>query len=170
MADYIIVGFMGAGKTTTGQLLASVLEAEFNDIDEVIVNSIKMSIADYFAAFGEAAFREKEHNTLTDLIASPGILATGGGIIINEANRELLKETSRVVYLTAEPEVTLERIREDLVAVRPLAVEKTPAQLIELANSRKEFYAEVATWTIDTSALTPMEVVQKIIQLDSVAV
>lgn len=165
MADYILVGFMGAGKTTISQQLAVELDLEYHDVDQLITEEIKMPISRYFKTVGEEMFRQKEHQTLANLLSKPGILSTGGGIVLREDNRELLKTSQRVVYLTAKPSVIIERIRQDQTAIRPLANEKSETEITALFKSREVLYKEVATWTVDTSNLTPAEVVAEIRRL-----
>lgn len=165
MADYILVGFMGAGKTTISQQLAMELALDYHDVDQLITEEIMMSISSYFKTVGEEKFRQKEHQTLTDLLSQPGILSTGGGIVLREDNRELLKASRRVVYLTAKPSVIIQRIRQDQTSIRPLASEKSEREITALFKSREALYKEVATWTVETSNLTPAEVVTEIMRL-----
>lgn len=165
MADYILVGFMGVGKTTISQRLAMELKLPYHDVDQIITEEIKLPIASYFKTFGEEKFRQKEHQTLAHLLNQPGILSTGGGIVLRADNRDLLKTSSRVVYLTAKPRVILERIRQDKSAIRPLANEKSEAEIMTLFKNREALYTEVASWTVDTTNLTPVEVVAEIRRL-----
>lgn len=163
MKQVLLIGFMGAGKTTVGQMLAKRLEVEFVDSDEVIVSKAGMSIADYFEKKGEAAFRQLETDALKELASKPGVIATGGGIVTSEGNREVLKQIHNVVFLKADPLVSLKRIINDEQVVRPLALEKSNEEIVELSSSRLTLYEECADWVVDTSVSTPQEVCDTIL-------
>lgn len=163
MKQILLIGFMGAGKSTVGKMLANQLAVDFVDSDEVIVEKAGMTIAEYFEKNGEAAFRQLETDTLKELAAKPGIIATGGGIVTGEGNREALKEVHNVVFLKADPLVSLERIMNDDHVIRPLVLEKTSDEIVELFMGRLKFYEECADWHVDTSQLSPEEVCQAIL-------
>ena len=164
MAEMVLIGFMGAGKTTVGQALATALALDFIDLDEKIVEKLGMSIAAYFACHGEEAFRQQETLALGEALKQPGILATGGGVVISAGNRALLAEFKQVVHLAADPLVSLERIEHDTLNVRPLAVSRSEQEMVTLYEERASLYQGVAKWTIDTSCLLPHEVVAQILQ------
>ena len=97
MKGIVLIGFMGAGKTTIGRLLAERLQLAHVDFDDLIVESIGMTIQDYFDRYGEAAFREKETEILTHSLTLDQVISTGGGIILKEENRQLLQQFPKVV-------------------------------------------------------------------------
>lgn len=162
MNAIVLVGFMGAGKTTIGQLLSNTLAIPFLDFDQYLVKRLGMSVADYFAEFGEEAFRQKESLVLKEVMVKPAVLSTGGGIVLKEINRTLLKQMEQVIYLSADPETVYERIQKDDQAVRPLA-QRPKEDLIALYESRMALYQEVATFTVDTTARRPDEIVALIV-------
>ncbi|MGY3751030.1 shikimate kinase [Vagococcus acidifermentans] len=159
MKSLILIGFMGAGKTTVGKLLANTYNLPFIDMDAVIENDIGMTIDTFFEKYGEAAFRKKEQEVLADLMQQEAVIATGGGIVTSQANRTLLKSHPYVVFLKADPAVFLQRIKSDIAVKRPLASEKSDEAVRELYESRLDYYLESATVAINTDDLTPEEVV-----------
>lgn len=163
MNAIVLVGFMGAGKTTVGQLLSHALDVSFIDFDQYLVKRLGMSVADYFATFGEEAFRQQESLVLKEVMVKPAVLSTGGGIVLKELNRTRLKQMEQVIYLSADPETVYERITKDERAVRPLA-QRPKEDLIALYESRMALYQEVATFTVDTTTQTPSEIVASIIK------
>ncbi len=164
MKQVLLIGFMGAGKSTVGQMLAKQLQVDFIDSDEVIVEKAGMTIADYFEKNGEAAFRQLETDTLKELASKPGIIATGGGIVTGEGNRDALKQAHNVVFLKADPLVSLDRIMNDEHVIRPLVLEKSSEEIVDLFTGRLQLYEECADWVVDTSELTPQEVCQDILK------
>ena len=113
----ILLGFMGAGKTTIGRLL----DPNFHDLDELIVEEIGMPIADFFACEGEAAFRQIETSMLERLLGDEvDVISTGGGIVVNPRNRELLKKNPYNIYLRVDFDTLYERIKNDGGMQRPL--------------------------------------------------
>ncbi|EJA1997043.1 shikimate kinase, partial [Listeria monocytogenes] len=82
---------MGAGKTTVGNILANLADLPYIDIDEVITSEQGMSVSDIFAKYGEKEFRRLEHEKLKELATTKAVIATGGGIVLNPENREVLK-------------------------------------------------------------------------------
>lgn len=163
MKQLLLIGFMGAGKSTVGKMIAEQLGVSFVDSDEVIVEKAGMTIADYFEKNGEQSFRQLETETLKELSAKPGVVATGGGIVTGQANREALKQVKNVVFLKADPLVSLDRIMNDEHVIRPLVAEKSEDEIVELFNSRVTFYEECADWVVDTSHLNPQEVCESIL-------
>ncbi|MGX6979443.1 shikimate kinase [Vagococcus elongatus] len=163
MKSIVLIGFMGSGKTTVGQRLASELKVPFIDCDDFFVSKEKMSIADFFDRYGETAFRKKESEHLADLLHQNAVIATGGGIVMNEANRQQLAAHPCVCWLTGDFETIYQRINSDKANVRPLAEEKTPEELYQLYNMRQKLYREAADIIVDTEALSMSEIIEKII-------
>ncbi|KAF1301520.1 shikimate kinase [Enterococcus saccharolyticus] len=163
MKNIVLIGFMGAGKTTIGQLLATKLNWQQYDLDQVIVEKIGMSIADYFDKYGSEAFRNVETQVLQESHDWQGIISTGGGIILKEENRQLLQEQPYVVYLKADLEELIRRVKQDEYNVRPLADSKTADEVKEVYLPRVPLYEESASHIIDTTGKSPEEIVQEIL-------
>ena len=155
----ILVGYRGSGKTTVGRLLADRLGRPFADADDFIESGAGKSIADIFVAEGEAGFRDREAAALADLCARSGwVIATGGGAVLREANRRLLKASGFVVWLTAAPETLWERLQADptTAARRPnLTAAGGRAEVQALAAAREPLYREVADFVSIGDAPSP---------------
>lgn len=146
----ILVGLMGAGKSTIGRQLAHKLGLTFYDSDKVIEERTGVSIPTIFAIEGESGFREREEQVIAELAAMPGILlATGGGSILRESNRRHIKAGGCVIYLRATAEQLFHRIRHD--RNRPLMQTTNPLQtLSDLLKAREPLYLEVADFVVTT--------------------
>lgn len=158
----VLVGLMGAGKTTIGRRVAHVLHLPFVDADSEIVEAAGCSIADIFEIYGEEIFRDLEQRVLLRLLSDkPCVIATGGGAFINPALRAAIKAKAVSVWLKAEIDVLLERVsRRD---TRPLL--KTGdrrAILSRLMEERYPIYAE-ADIAVDSNAGTHESVVQNLL-------
>ena len=159
----ILVGLMGSGKSTIGKLLASRLSLSFVDLDEVIVKQEGSTIPDIFDTVGEVGFRKLESRYLTEMLMKnePQVIATGGGAVLSEANREMMKQSDTVVWLDADVEILAKRITGD--ANRPLLHDVNPLEKMKaLTKERNPLYAEVADLHIDTGNLSAKEAVDKI--------
>jgi len=158
----VLVGFMGTGKSTVARLLAGRLGVERIDLDEEIERDAGRAIADIFDTMGEAHFRDLESAVLGRLLASdrPFVLATGGGAVLREANREAMLRSGFVAALTAAPERIIERVSGD--ASRPLLRGDVEARVKRLMEERKTAY-DFAHVKIDTTDLTPDEVADRIL-------
>ncbi len=154
----VLVGFMGAGKTTVARLL----DPNYIDMDEVITQRIGMSIAQYFQQYGEQAFREIESEVLAELIHSDHVIATGGGVVESKENRRLLAENPTTIYLKADLETLKNRIVDDTVNVRPLFIQQKAADFEKLFEHRQALYHEVAHQVIIVDHKTPKEIVEEI--------
>lgn len=160
----VLTGFMGSGKSTVGPLVADLLGWRFVDVDDVIVAETGMSIADFFARHGEAAFRELEHGTILRLAAEKSlVLALGGGAIEHQETRERLNctEGTRLVHLEVELTTTLARCQ---------GTEGTRPVLADQANLRARYERRLPLYrsahiTIRTDGLTPEEVAEAILEL-----
>lgn len=152
----ILIGFMGAGKTT----VASLLDENFIDMDELLSERLEMPIKEYFEQYGEAAFRQKESELLKELLQSEQVISTGGGIISNAQNRELLKQNAENIYLKTDFETLYQRLEEDQEHQRPLYLNNSKSDLKNLFEQRQTWYEEVATKVIDVTTLTPKQIVE----------
>jgi shikimate kinase len=158
-----LVGLSGAGKSTVGLALADQLGRPLADTDALVASATGRSIAELFAAEGEAAFREREALALAVALAGPPcVLATGGGIVLRPSNRELLHAHAFVVWLDAPDAVILARLAEHAER-RPLLEADPAARLAALRQERTRLYADVAHLIIDTSTLSPAAVVERIV-------
>lgn len=148
----ILVGPMGAGKSTLGRHLSQILDYPFYDSDRVIEEKTGADIPWIFDMEGEAGFRRREHEVIEELTALQGIvLATGGGVVVTPENRQLLHNRGCVVYLWTPVEVQLARTRND--RNRPLLQTADPqARLEALFTERDPLYREVAHHVVSTAS------------------
>lgn len=151
-----LVGMPGGGKSTVGRLLARQLDIAYVDSDAEIEKDLGgESIKDYFAREGEASFRDLESRTIARLLDGTNsgqelILATGGGAVLREINRDRLKAHSTVVYLRSSPEELFRRLRHD--TQRPLLQVANPlAKLRELYGQRDPLYRRCAHFVLESS-------------------
>lgn len=165
MRNLILVGPMGAGKSTIGRLLAKELHLPFKDSDKEIEVRTGADIPWIFDVEGEAGFREREQAVIADLCQEDGlVLATGGGAILRPANRAALRAGGRVVYLHTSVEQQLERTARD--RNRPLLRTANPGQVLrELMAIRDPLYREIADVIIETDQRPPRMVVQEVLSL-----
>jgi len=150
MSHVFLIGFMGAGKSTVGRIVAERLERPFVDLDARIEAERGRPIPEIFENDGEAAFRELEQEALHSLAEeAPSIVACGGGVVISDANRAALKRMGHVIYLRVSAGETLARVGND--GTRPLL--SGAGGLIAataLLEARESLYTAVADATIDT--------------------
>jgi 3-dehydroquinate synthase len=166
--NIFLVGLMGSGKTTIGRSLAKKLNLRFVDADQEIESRTGASIPLIFEIEGEASFRQREADVIRDLTAQQGIvLATGGGAVLNENSRRLLRERGTVIYLRASVASIIQRTSHD--KNRPLLQTADPKAKIEaLSRERAPLYQEVAHIIIETGRPNVHSVVQNILsQLQS---
>ncbi len=149
-----LVGLPGAGKSAVGRRLAQRLQLPFVDSDHVIEERIGCSIRDYFEREGEASFRDIEQQVIIDLAQSAnGVVATGGGSVLREANRAQLRTSFHVIYLRSAPEDLFRRLRHDVK--RPLLQVADPlGRLRELYGARDPLYRETAHDVVETGRPT----------------
>jgi shikimate kinase len=145
-----LVGLPGVGKSTVGRHLARGLRRQFFDSDSEIEREIGCSIREFFEREGEARFRDIEQRVIETLTALPdALLATGGGAVLREANRQALHNASTVVYLRSTPEELFRRLRHD--THRPLLQVRDPLRkLRDLFAERDPLYLQTAHFTIET--------------------
>ena len=165
MNNIALIGFMGAGKTAVGQLLARKLDRKFIELDSLIEQKAGKSIPEIFHQDGEIAFRELEIGVTKEVATMKNVvIACGGGIVLNKINIDRLRESSRIVYLTASQGVILKRTASE-AGKRPLLAVDNPAPIIDaLLKFRKPFYERAADITINTSKLDIGPVVEEIIE------
>lgn len=163
--NIFLVGMMGAGKTSVGRVLAKRLRKTFYDSDHVIEDRTGVKIPVIFEIEGEAGFRVRESAVVDELTALRDIvLATGGGAVLSEKNRDRLRTRGMVVYLRASVRDLLNRTRHD--KNRPLLQAAEPrARLTELYEKRDPLYREVAHLTVDTGSQSLTSLVNRLCQL-----
>ncbi len=159
-----LIGLMGAGKTTIGKQLAKALGIPFYDSDKAIEESTGVDIPTIFEFEGEEGFRDREQKMIQKLTQIQGIvLATGGGAILREENRRLLKENGFIVYLQCSVDRILERTRRD--TQRPLLKTNNPKERLQLLfEHRHALYLSCADFKIDTGVFKSKTVVNRILE------
>jgi shikimate kinase len=147
-----LVGMMGAGKTTLGKALAQKTGQEFVDTDRLLVERTGVPVATIFEIEGEDGFRRRESAVIAEVARRSGcVVATGGGAVLSEENRRLMRESGTVIYLRARLENLWERTRHD--ATRPLLATPDPrATLADLLEKRDPLYRSAAHVVVETSA------------------
>lgn len=170
MRNLILVGPMGAGKSTIGRLLAKELKLQFKDSDKEIEQRTGADIPWIFDVEGEQGFREREQSMIAELCELSGaVIATGGGVVLRPENRQALSAGGRVVYLHASVEQQLDRTSRD--RNRPLLRNSDPAKVLaNLMEIRDPLYREIADVIVETDERPPRMVVQEIIdRLDALS-
>lgn len=153
--NIILIGFMGTGKTVTGQALAKQTGMELVDMDSLIEARQKKTIPEIFAQDGEPAFRAMERALVIELSQRSGlIVSTGGGIVLNSANLADFEKNGLVVCLAASPETIFQRLEND--TSRPLLSGDKKSQIAALLEKRKPLYDAIAH-QIDSDRLGPDE-------------
>ena len=150
----LLVGMMGAGKTTTGKLVARRLGWNYKDSDADVEAATGLTVPDLFARDGEAAFRAAEANVLTAACRdeSPAVISVAGGAVLNADNRRLIAASGTVVWLRARPETLAARVGDGVG--RPLLGDDPAEAMVRLFEERAPYYAEVADAVIDVEGLT----------------
>ena len=170
MQSLILIGYRGTGKTTIARRLANRLEIPAFDSDAEIECRTGNSIAEIFTREGELAFRNLEELVVAEILAQsiPLILATGGGAILRVSTRNRLRQSGKVIWLTATPETILRRITSDTTSqtMRPsLTALPMQQEIIAILEQRKPMYAETAHATVDTDSQTVDEIIEAICTL-----
>ncbi|BBH63560.1 shikimate kinase [Actinoplanes sp. OR16] len=156
----VLVGVMGAGKTTVGTALAAQLGVPFADTDTVIEERAGKPIPEIFVDDGEDTFRAMERAVVAECLETfAGVLALGGGAILDEGTRKLLSH-HRVIFLSVELSDAVKRV--GLGAGRPLLAMNPRATLRHLMEQRKPLYLEVATHTVTTDGREPADLADEI--------
>ena len=158
----VLVGLPGSGKSSVGRRLAQRLDLPFFDSDTVIEQRIGCTIRDFFAREGETRFRDLEQEVIAELVGTRGaVVATGGGAVLREANRDALRSGAYVIYLHSMPEDLYRRLRHDMK--RPLLQVQDPlGRLRELHEVRDPLYRATAHATVETGRPSVASLVQVI--------
>ena len=167
--NIILIGYRGTGKTTVARHLAEHFGWPAIDADDSIETLAKKSIKEIFAEDGEQVFRDYESQVVADLCARQGqILAMGGGAILRERNRDTMRDSGAVVWLTADPATLLSRIAEDPIttARRPNLTACGGLEEIQtLLTARQPAYKATSHQEVDTTDKTPKEIAQLIAEI-----
>ncbi|MCW2522264.1 MAG: Shikimate kinase [Frankiales bacterium] len=156
----VLIGFMGAGKTTVGTLLAEALQRPFLDSDQYLEQQLGRAVREVFATDGEARFRQLEHEAVLALLAGPdAVIALGGGAVGDERTRAALGQAA-VVYLRVSYPESMSRVHGD--QFRPLLHRP---ELDQVYLERLPLYEELAAVTLDTDGRAPSELVEDILEM-----
>lgn len=166
--NIILIGFMGAGKSTVSDFLSTMFAMKVVEMDQVIAEREQMSISDIFATYGEEYFRNLETQLLIEMQdQSDAVVSCGGGVAMREENVKEMKKNGKVVLLTASPEVILERVKDS--DERPILNGNKNVEFIQdLISKRKEKYQAAADITINTDHKSVMEICEELIEKLSV--
>ncbi len=165
MRPLFIIGFMGAGKSTVGGIVAARLGRPFVDLDGEIERETGRKVADLFAEDGESGFRDAERAALLAVSRQPGVVvACGGGVVTDDRSHAILRESGTVVYLQVSPEEAVARVGSD-ISGRPLLRGADPGSAAALLASRERLYQAAADITIDTADRAPEEIADEIVAL-----
>lgn len=162
IVNLALIGFMGTGKSSVGRLVADQLRFDFLDTDELIETRAGQSITEIFAQNGEPAFRELEHQLVTELATrTRTVIATGGGLPMNPANLDLLKQHALVICLWASPDKVFERVHNQ--THRPLLHQPDPRTKIRaLLTAREPIYRQ-ADVLVNSEFRSIREVAQQVV-------
>ncbi len=164
--DYniVLIGFMGAGKSTISDFLRTVFAMEIVEMDQIIAERQGMSISDIFENYGEEYFRDLETNLLIEMQSRTNVvISCGGGVPMRERNVVEMKKNGRVVLLTAKPETILERVKDN--HDRPLLEgNKTVPYIAQLMEKRREKYEAAADIVIETDGKSELQICEELVQ------
>lgn len=168
--NIVLIGFMGAGKSTISDYLSTVFDMKLVEMDQVIAEREEMSIPDIFATYGEEYFRNLETGLLRELQNGQNcIISCGGGVAMREENVTEMKKNGRVVLLTASPETIYERVKDS--NDRPILDGNKNVEFIaDLMEKRREKYEAAADVVVRTDNKTILqiceELISKLMELD----
>jgi len=162
----VLVGLMGAGKSTVGAECARRLERPFVDTDELVEAVTGTTIGELFATVGEQAFRAHERTAVEDACASPepAVISCGGGAVLDPDNRRRLRDRGFVVWLRAAPDVLADRVRADGVDRPLLGPAGAVATLERLAVTRQDAYEAAAHAIVDTDGRDVTQVADAVLE------
>ncbi|MBO5097542.1 MAG: shikimate kinase [Agathobacter sp.] len=163
MHNIFLIGFMGVGKSTIAKLLAKELQAELVEMDETIEAEAGMSINEIFEQFGEQHFRDLE-TALVERVAKTGgaVVSCGGGAVLRPENVELMKQSGKIIFLSATPETIYERVKHS--TNRPLLNGNMNVEYIRgLMERRREAYENAADVVISTDGKWKSQIVEEIL-------
>lgn len=161
--NIVLIGFMGAGKSTIAGMMHEAFSMEVIEMDQVIADQQGMSIPEIFEKYGEEYFRDLETNLLIDMQARQNvIISCGGGVALRERNVKEMKRNGKVVFLTASPETILERVRDD--DDRPLLNgHKNVEYISRMMKTRRPKYEAAADFIISTDGKSSYDICREIV-------
>ena len=161
--NIVLIGFMGAGKSTISDYLKTVFAMDIIEMDQIIAEREGMSISDIFEVYGEQYFRDLETNLLIEMQSRTNVvISCGGGTPMRECNVAEMKKNGRVVLLTAKPETILDRVKDS--HDRPLIENnKTVSFIAELMEKRREKYEAAADIVIETDGKDELQICEELI-------
>ncbi len=166
ISQIILVGPRGAGKTTIGHALARTLDLPFYDTDRLVEELIGEPIAHLWKREGESSFRQKESEVVAGLSKfQKGVVATGGGVVLDSANRQFLRDAGVVFYISLKPESLISRLQNSW-GVRPRLMENVTLEeeVRQVQMVREPFYRETADYVVDADGHGITQVVQMILK------
>jgi shikimate kinase len=162
-----LIGPRGSGKSTMARELAHALGWHWLDADDEVEKRSGQSIRELFATEGEGGFRDRESAVLTELCRLPRhVIATGGGIVLREDNRQHMRATGRVVWLKADVETLWQRLQGDPTTTerRPMLTVGGREEIAEILRLREPLYRLCADFVVDTAKRQPAEIVADIVR------
>ena len=161
--NIVLIGFMGAGKSTISEFLKTAFAMDVIEMDQIIAEREGMSISDIFEVYGEQYFRDLETNLLIEMQSRTNVvISCGGGTPMRECNVLEMKKNGRVVLLTAKPETILDRVKDS--HERPLIENnKTVSFIAELMEKRREKYEAAADIVIETDGKDELQICEELI-------
>lgn len=162
--NIFLIGMMGSGKSTVGHLLSSKIKIPFFDMDNELEKIIDMSINEIFANYGEERFRLIESSFFNEITkVNQYVYATGGGIILNKNNQNILKKSGTTFFLDTSRETLIHRLEND-TRKRQILQNNIPLNIPKILNKRYNLYSEVAHCIIKTDKLNPVDITNQIIK------
>ena len=164
MSRLLLAGFMGAGKSTVGRIVAERLAVPFIDLDDRVEQRAGASIAQIFETEGEPVFRAFESEALEEIAEEEDVVvACGGGVVLSDENRQLMRDLGCVVYLAVTPEEVLARVGG--ADSRPLLAGKGGEVAARLIDARRVLYESVADITVDTVGTAPEVIAAHVLEM-----
>lgn len=163
--NYILIGYMGCGKSTIGKKMSEILNIKLVDTDAWIEERQGMTVSEIFATKGELFFRDLETGALKELLEEKElmVISVGGGLPVREENRSLLQQLGQVIYLKAEPETIYNRVKGD--TTRPLLQTENPMEKIrEMLGQREEKYQVAADKIVTVDDKDLSEILDEILE------
>lgn len=161
--NLVVLGFPGCGKTTVGKKAAAALNIPFFDTDDEIEKALNMNRYDVVRSFGLPYFREQEEKIICLLHPQKAVISLGGGSLHSEKNRRHLKQIGLLIYLYAPFEILLQRNLERMPVPTYIDPQDPHGSLLKLYETRTAIFREISEITIDTSALSIEQIVERIV-------